>query len=81
MDDKDVLERINDLIAEKDRLRERSRGAGDLKAADQERLRTLEVTLDQFWDLLRQRRARRGSGLNPEEAEVRNPTTVESYRQ
>ena len=42
-------------------------------------MKRLEVTLDQCWDLLRQRRARRSAGLNPDEATVRDEKTVEGY--
>jgi hypothetical protein len=42
-------------------------------------LRGLEVLLDQCWDLLRQRRARREFGLDPDDAELRNASTVERY--
>jgi hypothetical protein len=44
-------------------------------------LHELEVHLDQLWDLLRQRRARRAAGLDPDGAETRDPGTVEGYRQ
>jgi hypothetical protein len=81
MDDKSVLNRINDLVAEEHKLLERSHGGEGMEGLDHERLRALEVTLDQCWDLLRQRRARREFGLKPEEAEVRDATTVEGYRQ
>jgi Protein of unknown function (DUF2630) len=47
--------------------------------ADRARLRRLEVTLDQCWDLLRQRRARRAAGLDPDGAQVRDEKTVEGY--
>jgi hypothetical protein len=52
---------------------------GKVTDADRERLRRLEVTLDQCWDLLRQRRARRAAGLDPDEAGVRDQKTVEGY--
>jgi hypothetical protein len=81
MDDKNLLDRINDLVSEEHKLLERSHEGEALGEPDHERLRALEVTLDQCWDLLRQRRARREFGLNPDEAEVRDPTTVEGYRQ
>jgi hypothetical protein len=42
-------------------------------------LKSIEVQLDQCWDLLHQRRARRNAGLNPDEAQVRDPSTVEGY--
>ncbi|HJS27923.1 MAG TPA: DUF2630 family protein, partial [Actinomycetota bacterium] len=46
---------------------------------DRERLRELEVTLDQCWDLLHQRRALRNAGLDPNDAKVRDEGTVEGY--
>ncbi len=48
---------------------------------EHERLRQLEVNLDQCWDLLRQRRALREAGYNPDEAKVRDEETVEGYLQ
>jgi len=53
---------------------------GATEETDQ-RLRQLEVALDQCWDLLRQRRARRNTGENPDEANVRDPEIVEHYQQ
>jgi hypothetical protein len=50
-----------------------------MTAAEHERLRKLEVELDQCWDLLHQRRARRSAGLDPDEAQVRDAGTVEGY--
>jgi hypothetical protein len=52
---------------------------GTASDADRERLRHLQVVLDQCWDLLRQRRARREFGQNPDEARVRDEKTVEGY--
>jgi hypothetical protein len=52
-----------------------------LSEADDARLKTVEVALDQCWDLLRQRRAKRHAGQDPDEAEVRDPSTVEGYVQ
>jgi hypothetical protein len=46
---------------------------------EHERLQALEVELDQCWDLLRQRRAKREFGADPDEAQVRDPGTVETY--
>ena len=78
MDDKDIADRINALAREEHGLFEKeSEGAAD--ESDRERLRELEVTLDQCWDLLRQRRARRAAGLDPEEAQVRGSEVVERY--
>src|SRR5438132_8706733 len=78
MDDAEVLDRINELAREEHELFERE-SDGKVTDADRERLRRLEVTLDQCWDLLRQRRARRAAGLNPDDARVRDEKTVEGY--
>lgn len=81
MDDDEVLRRIDELIEEEHRLHA---GAGDgrgLSEEEHDRLRELEVRLDQCWDLLRQRRARRHAGRDPNEAEVRSESVVERYRQ
>jgi hypothetical protein len=80
MDDHDLIERIDNLVAEEHGLREKAEGQG-LPTDDQARLENLEVALDQCWDLLRQRRALRHKGENPDQAEVRDPGTVEGYRQ
>jgi hypothetical protein len=81
MDDKTVLNRINDLVAEEERLLESSRAIEGLSDADDARLKAVEVALDQCWDLLRQRRAKRHAGQDPDEAQVRDPSTVEGYVQ
>ena len=80
MDDHDLIERIDKLVAEEHGLRERSEGQA-LADADRDRLEKLEVALDQCWDLLRQRRALRHKGEDPDSAEVRDAGTVEGYRQ
>lgn len=80
MDDREVLAQIERLLAEEHRLEQRHIGEG-LTGQNRERLHQLAVSLDQCWDLLRQRRARRAAGLDPEDAEVRSETTVEGYRQ
>jgi len=80
MDDQDLIDRIDKLVAEEHGLRERAEGQG-LPDDDRDRLSKLEVALDQCWDLLRQRRGLRHRGLDPDEAEVRDPGTVEGYRQ
>ncbi len=74
MDDRTLIERITDLVAEEQRLQEEPHH-------DKEALREIELTLDQLWDLLRQRRGREEFGLNPDEAETRDPETVERYIQ
>jgi hypothetical protein len=80
MDDRNILDRIGDLVAKEHELEQRHAGDG-LDEQEAARLRELEVALDQCWDLLRQRRARRSAGLDPDEAEVRPAPTVEGYRQ
>jgi Protein of unknown function (DUF2630) len=78
MEDQRVLDRINELADEEHLLYEKeSRGEAD--DAERSRLRDLEVTLDQCWDLLRQRRARRDAGMDPDQATVRDERTVEGY--
>lgn len=80
MDDADIHRRIEELVAEEHRLweEESERGASD---EDRQRLASLKVTLDQCWDLLRQRRALRRAGLDPDEARVRDENVVERYEQ
>ena len=81
MDDKTVLSRINDLVAEEERLLESGRDMEGLSEADEARLKVVEVALDQCWDLLRQRRAKRHAGQDPDQAHVRDPAVVEGYEQ
>ncbi len=80
MDDKEIVARITGLVDEEHHLEQAHVGKG-LSPAEAERLRSVEVQLDQCWDLLRQRRARREAGQNPDEAEVRDVATVERYQQ
>jgi len=80
MDDRELLGRIGELVEEEHRL-ERQATTGGLDEDAQGRLRDLEVQLDQCWDLLRQRRARRDAGLDPDDAHVRGTGTVEGYLQ
>ncbi|MDQ1509219.1 MAG: hypothetical protein QOG50_1063 [Actinomycetota bacterium] len=74
MEDAAIIQRINDLVAEEETLQETPNH-------DVARVRDLEVMLDQCFDLLRQRRAKREFGLDPESASPRDPTTVENYEQ
>lgn len=78
MDDKEILAQINKLAEKEHDLfkREAEDGVTDEERAE---LRKIEVTLDQCWDLLHQRRARRSAGLDPNAAEVRDPNVVEKY--
>jgi hypothetical protein len=78
MEDESVLERINELAAEEHELFQKE-SRGEATETDVERLRHLEITLDQSWDLLHQRRARRDAGLDPDDAKVRDERTVEGY--
>jgi hypothetical protein len=78
MSDEDVLGTINRLATEEHELFQRE-GRGEASDADRERMRQLEVQLDQCWDLLHQRRARRSAGLDPDDASVRDAGTVEGY--
>ena len=80
MDDHDVLGRIAALVEKEHKLEEQHVGEG-LGPDKAHELRQLEIDLDQCWDLLRQRRARRAAGLNPDGAEVRPEDVVEWYRQ
>jgi len=80
MDDQDILERINTLVEEEHELLTRHSATG-LKEDEEARLRHLEEGLDQCWDLLRQRRAKRHAGQDPDEAKARDIDTVEHYRQ
>ena len=80
MNDAEVLERINHLAHEEHTLFEQE-AHGTVSEADRERLRKLQVMLDQCFDLLRQRRAKREFGLDPDRATARDPKTVEGYQQ
>ena len=73
--DKTVLHHIQDLADEEHRLYER----GNLTEEEIARLKKINVELDQCWDLLRQRRALREFGRDPDEAEARAASTVERY--
>jgi Protein of unknown function (DUF2630) len=81
MADDDVLSRIQELSDEEHTLYERHRAGEPLSEEEHRRLEELQVRLDQCWDLLRQRRARREFGQEPSEAHVRDESTVEGYRQ
>jgi hypothetical protein len=84
MSDESIAARIERLVAEEEQLRGREqadRSDPDAVDSEAERLRALEVELDQCWDLLRQRRALREAGADPDQAQARDPGTVEGYRQ
>ena len=80
MDDPEVLNRIGTLVEQERELRERH-GTGGLTEAELDQLHGLEEALDQCWDLLRQRRARRQYGEDPSDAHARDESTVEGYQQ
>jgi hypothetical protein len=78
MDDQPVIDRINQLASEEHELFQKE-SRGEASEEDRERLKDLGVSLDQCWDLLHQRRARRAAGMDPDEASVRDERTVEGY--
>lgn len=81
MTDQPIFDKINDLSNEEARLWERASAGGGLSTVDQERLDRIKVELDQCYDLLHQREARRDAGLDPDAAEVRPAEVVERYQQ
>ena len=80
MNDDQIHGSIEQLVAEEHELWQRE-GDGTATESDRERLKAIAVSLDQCWDLLRQRRARREAGQSPEGAELRPPEVVERYQQ
>ena len=84
MSDETISARIERLVNEEQELRGREqtdRADPDALEGETERLRAVEVELDQCWDLLRQRRALRDAGADPNQAEARDADTVERYQQ
>jgi len=75
--DKSVLQHINELVTQEHRLQAQESLTEDERA----RLRSIQVELDQSWDLLRQRRALRATGQDPDKAQVRPAEIVEKYEQ
>jgi hypothetical protein len=80
MDDTQIHGTIEQLVAEERQLWERE-AAGDPSEQDRRRLQELQVSLDQCWDLLRQRRALREAGRDADAAVERSPEVVEGYEQ
>jgi hypothetical protein len=74
--DQTVLNRIEKLVAEEERLW----AAGRPSDAELRRLKEIEIELDRAWDLLRQRRARREFGQDPDDAQLRPAGIVRTYR-
>jgi hypothetical protein len=84
MSDESIAARIERLVTEEHELRAREEADSsqpDALEGDTERLRAVEVELDQCWDLLRQRRALRDAGADPDQAQARDADTVERYQQ
>jgi hypothetical protein len=77
MDEKDILGRISSLVDEEHKLREGTEHTDEQRT----RMNEIEASLDQCWDLLRQRRAKRQYGEDPDEAEPRPEPQVEGYLQ
>ena len=75
MSDASILQHVSALVDEEHRLR----AQGVTSSADAQRLKHVEEQLDQCWDLLRQRRAKREFGQDPSSAQVRDAGTVERY--
>jgi hypothetical protein len=82
MSDESIQARIESLVQEEHSLMSREQADDDASLVeDRDRLQQVSVELDRCWDLLRQRRARRDAGQNPDDAEARDPGTVENYLQ
>ena len=77
--DQDILAEVNELVAEEQELRSKLQHHEIDESEEHQRLRAVEVALDQCWDLLRQRRALRETGGDPRQAQVRPPGEVEGY--
>ena len=80
-DDTDIQRRIKGLMDQEHQLRAALADRSITADEEHQRLDRIETELDQCWDLLRQRRAKREFGENPNEAEVRREGVVEGYRQ
>jgi hypothetical protein len=78
--DASVSDHIEQLVAEEHRLLELGGEEGGLTPAEHERLAAVRIELDRLWDLLRQRRALRNAGMDPDEASERDAGTVENYK-
>ena len=84
MSDESIAARIERLVTQEQELRQREqtdKSDVDALEGDRERLRAVEVELDRCWDLLRQRRALRDAGTDPDQATARDADTVERYQQ
>jgi len=81
MQESEILGRIKDMVSAEHELRQKVESGAESSGEAAGQLRDLEVSLDQCWDLLRQRRAKREFGDNPDEAQVRPAGEVEGYLQ
>ena len=80
MEDTTILHNIDGLVKEEHTLMTQAEN-GELTEEQHARLKEIEVSLDQCWDLLRQRRAKREFGMNPDEVKERPVDIVEHYQQ
>jgi hypothetical protein len=80
MNDPDIHAHIEQLVAEEHRLLDKA-AEGALEAHEQTRLQAVNVQLDRYYDLLRQRRARREFGQPESETGMRPADVVERYLQ
>jgi hypothetical protein len=81
MDDKEILTRIDELVAAEHELRDKLAAGTLTTTAEHQQLKSTEEALDQAWDLLRQRRARREFGTDPGVVDNRPVSEVENYQQ
>ena len=81
MDDNEVHDHIEALVAEEQKLFAAQTRPGGHTAEERARLDEIKVELDRYWDLLRQRRAHEEFGLDPDAVSMRSEETVEHYRQ
>ncbi|WP_227996957.1 DUF2630 family protein [Nocardia australiensis] len=81
MTEQDILTRIKNLVDREHDLRSKATAGALDPVAERQQLAELEVALDQCWDLLRQRRARKDSGAAEDDAQVSSPRQVEGYLQ
>lgn len=77
MDDQSVMKHIEELVAQEQHLY----GKSHLSQEEKDRVHAIKVELDQYWDLLRQRRALEEFGDDPDKAQLRGPDIVEKYQQ
>ena len=81
MDDKTIHQQISELVEQEHELRSALQAGNVSSTEERGKLREAEESLDQLWDLLRQRQAKRDAGLDPDEAGERPVSEVEGYRQ